>query len=93
MFNKYLLIAVSVLFGGCVMFYNLWDSTKTELNNVRAQKITLEQELKRRDENEKNLSKRIVDLEKAYSSNRDWADSLVDVNVINSLRKHCKACK
>lgn len=93
MLNKYLLIAIAVLFGGCVLFYNLWENTKTELNNVKAQKVTLEQELKRRNENEKNLSKRITDLEKAYSANRSWADSLVDANVLNVLQKQCKACK
>ena len=53
MFNKYLLIAVGVLFGGCVLFYHLWDNTKIELNAVKAQKVTLEQEIKRRNENEK----------------------------------------
>lgn len=93
MFNKYLLIAIAVLFGGCILFYNLWDNTKTELNNVKAQKVTLEQELKRRNENEKNLSKRITDLEKAYSANATWANSLVDSNVLNVLQKQCKACK
>lgn len=93
MFNKYLLIAIAILFGGCILFYNLWDNTKTELNNVKAQKVTLEQELKRRNENEKNLSKRITDLEKAYSANATWANSLVDPNVLNVLQKQCKACK
>ena len=93
MFNKYLLIAIAILFSGCVLFYNLWDSTKTEFESVKEQKQTLEQELKRRDDNERNLSKRITDLEKAYSSNRSWADSLVDPNVLNILQKQCKACK
>ena len=93
MLNKYLLIAIAVLFGGCILFYNLWDNTKMELNNVKAQKVTLEQELKRRNENEKNLSKRITDLEKAYSANATWANSLVDANVLNVLQKQCKACK
>ena len=76
-----------------IKFYNLWDITKAELKSVKEQKITLEQELKRRDDNERNLSKRITDLEKAYSSNRAWADSLVDPNVLNVLQKQCKACK
>ena len=62
MLNKYLLIAIAVLFGGCVLFYNLWDSTKIELNNVKAQKITLEQELKRRDENEKTCQNGFLNL-------------------------------
>ena len=93
MFNKYLLVAIAILFSGCVFFYNKWDSTKAELKSVKEQKQTLEQELKRRDENERNLSKRISDLEKAYSANRAWADSLVDPNVLNVLQKQCKACK
>lgn len=93
MFNKYLLFAVILLSGGCLFFYNLWDSTKIELKSVKEQKVTLEQELKRRNENEKNLSKRIMDLEKAYSANATWANSLVDTNVLNILQKQCKACK
>lgn len=87
MLNKYLLIAIAVLFGGCVLFYNLWDSTKTELNSVKAQKITLEQELKRRNENAENLAKRIEDLKKALGSNTDWATALVPVSVSNGLCK------
>lgn len=93
MFNKYLLIAIAVLFGGCVMFYNLWDSTKTELANVKAQKITLEQELKRRDENEKNLSKRISELTAIYNANADWASGSLPPSIRNFLHKNCKACK
>ena len=93
MFNKYLLIAIGVLFGGCVLFYNLWDNTKTELNQVKAQKITLEQELKRRDENEKNLSKRIGELSALYNANADWANGAVPDSVINFLHKSCKSCK
>lgn len=93
MFNKYLLIAIGVLFGGCVLFYNLWDKTKIELNEIKAQKITLEQELKRRDENERNLSKRISELTRLYNANADWANSSVPDNLINWLSKSCKACK
>ena len=93
MFNKYLLVAVGVLLGGCVLFYHLWDSTKLELNEVKAQKITLEQELKRRDENEKNLSKRISELTLLYASNNDWANNPVADDIVNFLRKSCKACK
>lgn len=91
--NKYLLIAIGVLFGVCVLFYNLWDSTKMELNAVKAQKVTLEQELKRRDENEKNLSKRISELTKLYVSNPDYFNAVVPVELVDSLRKSCKACK
>ena len=93
MFNKYLLFAVILLSMICLTLYNLWDNTKMELESVKEQKQTLEQELKRRDDNERNLSKRITDLEKAYSANRAWADSLVDPNVLNVLQKQCKACK
>lgn len=87
MINKYLLIAIAVLFGGCVLFYNLWDSTKTELKSVKQQKITLEQELKRRDENAEKLAKRIETLNKALRSNTDWASDLVPVSVSNGLCK------
>lgn len=93
MLNKYLLVAIGVLFGVCVLFYHLWDSTKLELNAVKAQKITLEQELKRRDENEKNLSKRISELSRLYVSNPDYFNVAVPVELIDSLRKSCKACK
>ena len=93
MFNKYLLIALGVLGCGCVLFYNLWDNTKAELASVKAQKITLEQELKRRDENEKNLSKRISELTKLYNTNADWADSSVPDSITVWLSKSCKACK
>lgn len=93
MFNKYLLIAVILLSGVCVLFYNLWDNTKMELNSVKAQKITLEQELKRRDENEKNLSKRISDLTKLYNANADWSSSSVPSELALFLSKSCKACK
>ena len=93
MFNKYLLIAIGVLFGGCVVLYNLWDNTRMELNAVKAQKTTLEQELKRRNENEKNLSKRITELTELYSANVDWAGGSVPADIRNKLSKSCKACK
>ena len=85
--TKYLLIAIAVLFGGCVLLYNLWDNTKSELNSVKAQKITLEQELKRRNENAENLAKRIESLKKALDNNSDWAFNLVPVSVSNGLCK------
>lgn len=91
--NKYLLIAIGVLFGVCVLFYNLWDSTKMELNAVKAQKVTLEQELKRRDENEKNLSKRISELTNLYQSYPDYSSTLVPASILEFLHKSCKACK
>lgn len=93
MFNKYLLIAIAVLFAGCVLFYNLWDNTKAELNSVKAQKITLEKELKRRDENEKNLSKRISELSSLYQSHPDYSSTPVPDSIIKFLQKSCKACK
>ena len=93
MVNKYLIIAIAVLFGGCVLFYNLWDSTKIELNNVKAQKVTLEQELKRRDENEKNLSKRISELTKLHQLYSDYFDTPVPDKLSEQLHKSCKACK
>ena len=93
MVNKYLIIAIAVLFGGCVLFYNLWDSTKIELNNVKAQKVTLEQELKRRDENEKNLSKRISELTKLHQLYSDYFDTPVPTQLSEQLHKSCKACK
>ena len=93
MFNKYLIGLSVALLLGCIMFYNLWDSTKMELNAVKAQKITLEQELKRRDENEKNLSKRISELSKLYQLYTDYFDTSVPDELVEQLRKSCKACK
>jgi Skp family chaperone for outer membrane proteins len=87
MINKYLLIAIAILFGGCVLLYNLWDNTKTELKSVKQQKITLEQELKRRDENAQNLAKRIETLKKALDNNSDWASNIVPVSVSSGLCK------
>lgn len=93
MFNKYLIIAIGVLSVGCISFYHLWDSTKIELNQVRAEKVTLEQEIKRRNENEKNLSKRISELSKLYSSNAGYFDTPIPDDIIMLLHKSCKACK
>lgn len=93
MFNKYLLIAISVLFAGCVLFYRLWDNTKAELNQIKAEKITLEQEIKRRNENEKNLSKRISELTRLYDAYSDYSNTLVPTQLSDGLRKSCKACK
>lgn len=93
MFNKYLLFLIISLSGGCLILYHLWDSTKTELNAVKLEKITLEQELTRRNENEKNLSKRITELTELYSANADWAGGAVPDDIRNKLSKSCKACK
>lgn len=91
--TKYLIAAVWILFFICIGLYNLYDNTKIELNQVKAQKITLEQELKRRDDNERNLSKRIKELTELYSANADWADSSVPGGIIDRLHKSCKSCK
>lgn len=93
MFNKYLLVAIGVLFVGCIVFYQLWDNTKMELNSVKAQKVTLEQELKRRDENEKSLSRRISELTRLYESHSDYSNAAVPDSILEFLRKSCKACK
>ncbi|MBO7696945.1 MAG: hypothetical protein J6T10_30310 [Methanobrevibacter sp.] len=93
MFNKYLLFAVILLSMICLTLYNLWDNTKIELNNMKAEKILLEQELKRRDENEKNLSKRIIELAELYNANADWANSSVPNIIVDRLSKSCKSCK
>lgn len=93
MFNKYLLGLCGILILICCIFYTLWDKTSTELKIVKDQKITLEQELKRRDENEKNLSKRIGELTLLYDANYSWANSPVANDVLEFLRKSCKACK
>ena len=87
MFNKYLLIAIGVLFSGCVLFYNLWDNTKNELNQFMAEKVSLEQEIKRRNENAAKLTKRLEELRKVLDDNADWADVPVPVSVSNGLCK------
>lgn len=87
MFNKYLLIAIAILFSGCVLFYNLWDNTKMELQSIVAEKAVLEKELKRRNENAENLAKRIESLKKALGSNNDWSNTPVPVSVSSGLCK------
>ena len=93
MFNKYLIGLSVALLLGCIMFYNLWDSTKMELNAVKAQKVTLEQELKRRDENEKNLSKRISELTKLHQLHSEYFDTPVPDKIVRFLKNGCKACQ
>lgn len=93
MFNKYLLVIAGILLGVCILFYNLWDNTKTELKSIKEQKIVLEQELQRRNENEKNLSKRISELTKLHQVYSDYFNTSVPVELIEQLRKSCKACK
>lgn len=93
MFNKYLLGLCCALILVCCIFYTLWDKTSAELKVVKDQKITLEQELKRRDENEKNLSKRISELSKLHQFYTDYFDTPLPNELIEFLRKSCKACK
>lgn len=93
MFNKYLLFAVISLSMICLTLYNLWDNTKMELNSMKAEKELLEQELTRRNENEKNLSKRITELTELYNANTDWANGSVPTSITSRLSKSCKACK
>lgn len=93
MFNKYLIGLCGILILVCCIFYTLWDKTSAELKIVKDQKITLEQELKRRDENEKNLSKRISELTSLYKSHSDYSNTAVPDSIIEFLRKSCKACK
>lgn len=93
MFNKYLLFAVISLSMICLILYNLWDNTKMELKSMKEQKIVLEQELKRRDENEKNLSKRIIEISELYNANADWSNGRVPTSISSRLSKSCKACK
>ncbi len=93
MFNKYLLIAIGVLLCGCVLFYHLWDSTKLELDRIKMEKITLEKEIERRNENEKNLSKRISELTRLYDAHSDYSTTPVPPSILEFLRKSCKACK
>lgn len=93
MVNKWLIGIIAALFCGCVLFYNLWDNTRSELKAAKEYNQTLESELKRRDENEKTLSKRITELSELYSNHADWANSSVPVSIVDRLSKSCKACK
>lgn len=93
MLNKYLTIAILALAGLCIILYNLWDSTKAELNSLREYSKTLEVEIERRNENEKNLSKRISELNRIYNSNPDYSNTAVPAELADRLRKSCKACK
>ena len=93
MLNKYLLGIIAALFCACILFYNLWDNTRAELKSAKEYNQTLESELKRRDENEKTLSKRITELSELYSNHSDWANSSVPASIVDRLSKSCKACK
>ncbi len=93
MFNKYLVGLSAGLLVVCVLFYHLWDRTRMELNQVKAEKVTLEQEIKRRNENEKNLSKRISELTNLYDTHYNYSSTPVPSSILEFLRKSCKACK
>lgn len=93
MLNKYLMGIIVALFCGCVLFYNLWDNTRAELKSAKELNRDLENEIKRRNENEKELSKRISDLTKLYNSNADWSNGGVPSDITVWLSKSCKACK
>lgn len=93
MVNKLLMGIIATLFCACIIFYNLWDNTRSELKAAKEYNQTLESEIKRRDENEKTLSKRITELAGLYRDNSDWANSSVPVSIVDRLSKSCKACK
>lgn len=93
MFNKYLLGLCGALILICCIFYSLWDRTRSELNLIKAEKVSLEQELKRRDENEKNLSKRISELTKLHQLHSEYFDTPLPSQLSEQLCKSCKACK
>lgn len=91
--RKYLWIAIAILSVSCYTLFNLYTGTKQELKNVKAEKKTLENELKRRDENEKELSKNLQELRDLYEKHPDWADSPVPADIVLQLSRNCKACK
>lgn len=93
MVNKYLFAIITLLVAGCIFLFIALDKTKDELKAAKEYGKTLENEIKRRDENEKELSKRITELSKLYVGNSDWADSRIPTAIIDGLRKQCKACK
>lgn len=93
MFNKYLIGITFALFCGCIIFYNLWDNTRTELKSVKELNRDLENEIKRRNENEKELSKKISELSRLYTNNPDWSAANVPSDITVWLSKSCKACK
>ena len=93
MINKYLIGIIAVLFLGCILFYNLWDNTKAELKSVKEYNRSLESEIKRRDDNEKRLSKRLDELNKLAEKHADYFNTSVPDDVTVQLRNTCKACK
>lgn len=84
---KYMGIVLVALLMACFVLYSLYDSTKEELSKVKNEKVLLQKEIERRNANAENLAKHIKDLEKSLEKNRDWADTPVPNNVLDSLQK------
>lgn len=93
MINKYLLGIILALFLGCIIFYNLWDNTRAELRSVKEYNRSLESEIKRRDKNERELSRRLDELGKLADKYSDYFNTDVPSELSSELRKSCKACK
>jgi uncharacterized protein YlxW (UPF0749 family) len=85
--TKYLLIVIIGLLMALFIMYSIYDSTKEELSKVKSEKVLLQKEIERRNTNAENLAKHIKDLEKSLEKNRDWADTPVPNNVLDSLQK------
>lgn len=91
--QKYLWIAIAILALSCYTLYQMYDGTKTELQNIKIEKKNLEDEIKRRDTNEKELSKNLRQLRDLYDKNPDWSNTPVPSSIVMQLSKSCKACK
>lgn len=85
--TRYLLIVIIGLLMALFIMYSIYDSTKEELSKVKNEKFLLQKEIERRNTNAENLAKHIKDLEKSLEKNRDWADTPVPNNIIDSLQK------
>ena len=84
---KYMSIGIIALLMACCVLYSLYDSTKEELSKVKSEKVLLQKEIKRRNENAENLAKRIKVLEASMSDHTDWRDTSIPKSVLDSLRK------
>lgn len=85
--TRVLLLAICGLLMACFVLYSLYDSTKDELSKVKSEKVLLQKEIERRNENAETLAKKIKSLEKSLDKSRDWADTRIPNNVLDSLRK------
>ena len=85
--TRYLLIVIIGLLMALFIMYSIYDSTKEELSKVKNEKFLLQKEIERRNTNAENLAKHIKDLEKSLEKNRDWADTPIPNNIIDSLQK------